>query len=192
MSSDPIEQFQIWFDEAAASGLHQPDAAVVATADEEGRPSARFVLVRGVDSRGFAFYTDRESRKGQDLGANPYAALCVSWYVIGRQVRVEGAVERVSDGESDAYWAGRPRGGQLAARTSLQSEVVPDRSDLERRFELEEAEWEGQEVPRPARWGGFRVLPDVVEFWQGRPDRLHDRLRYRRTDEEWAVERLSP
>jgi len=192
VSADPMEQFRRWFDEAAACGLHQPDAAVVATADGRGRPSARFVLVRGVDERGFAFYTDRGSRKGQDLAANPYAALCVSWYAIGRQVRIEGPVEQVGDDESDAYWAGRPRGGQLAARTSMQSSVVTDREDLERRFAAEAEQWEGREVPRPERWGGFRIVPEAIELWQGRPDRLHDRLRYRRKGDAWLVERLSP
>ena len=165
----------------------------LATATPDGRPSARMVLLKGVDARGFAFFTNYESRKGAELAANPRAALVFFWVQLERQVRVEGRVERLSAEESDAYFASRPEGSQLGAWASQQSAVLPDRGPLEARYEELRAQYEGQEVPRPTFWGGFRVVPETVEFWQGRVNRLHDRLRYRRQDDgSWVIERLSP
>jgi pyridoxamine 5'-phosphate oxidase len=188
----PIEQFRRWFDEALAADLHEPNAMTLATATPDGRPSARVVLLKGFDERGFVFYTNYEGRKAMELEINPYCALVFYWGELERQVRVEGRVSRVPDEESDAYFAGRPRGSQLGAWVSEQSRPVRDRGALEDRLHELEAEYEGREVPRPPFWGGYRVEPETVEFWQGREDRLHDRLRYRRSDGLWRRERLQP
>jgi pyridoxamine 5'-phosphate oxidase len=190
---DPIEQFRNWFDEALAADLHEPNAMTLATATPAGRPSARTVLLKGFDGGGFVFYTNYEGRKGWELETNPYAALVFYWGELERQVRIEGHVSRISEEESDAYFAGRPRGSQLGAWASEQSRPVEDRSTLEERLRALEAEHEGREVPRPPFWGGYRVEPETVEFWQGRENRLHDRLRYRRSESgEWRRERLQP
>ncbi len=188
----PIEQFRRWFDEALAADLHEPNAMTLATATPDGRPSARVVLLKGFDERGFVFYTNYEGRKAMELEINPYCALVFYWGELERQVRVEGRVSRVPDEESDAYFAGRPRGSQLGAWVSEQSRPVRDRGALEDRLHELEAEYEGREVPRPPFWGDYRVEPETVEFWQGREDRLHDRLRYRRSDGLWRRERLQP
>jgi pyridoxamine 5'-phosphate oxidase len=189
---DPIEQFRRWFDEALAAILHEPNAMTLATATPDGRPSARIVLLKGFDERGFVFYTNFEGRKGEELAANPRAALVLYWGELERQVRIEGRVSRVPDEESDAYFEGRPRGSQLGAWASEQSRPARDRGVLEERLRELEAEYGDREVPRPPFWGGYRVEPEVIEFWQGRENRLHDRLRYRRSDEGWKVERLQP
>jgi pyridoxamine 5'-phosphate oxidase len=190
---NPTEQFRRWFDEALAADLHEPNAMTVATATPEGRPSARIVLLKGFDERGFVFYTNYEGRKSGELETNPYAALVFYWGELERQVRIEGRVSRVSEEESDAYFAGRPRGSQLGAWVSEQSRPVEGRSALEERLRELEAEYESREVPRPPFWGGYRVEPEVIEFWQGRENRLHDRLLYRRSDDEgWRRERLQP
>jgi pyridoxamine 5'-phosphate oxidase len=189
---DPIEQFRRWFGEALAADLHEPNAMTLATATPDGRPSARVVLLKGFDERGFVFYTNYEGRKSRELEANPRAALLFYWGELERQVRVEGRVWRVPDRESDAYFAGRPRGSQLGAWASEQSRPVRDRGALERRLRELEGEYEGREVPRPAFWGGYRVVPETMEFWQGRENRLHDRLRYRRAEGGWKIERLQP
>ena len=189
---NPIEQFRRWFDEALAADLHEPNAMTVATATPEARPSARIVLLKGFDERGFVFYTSYEGRKSGELETNPYAALVFYWGELERQVRIEGRVSRVSEEESDAYFEGRPRGSQLGAWVSEQSRPVEDRGALEERLRELEAEYDGREVPRPPFWGGYRVEPETIEFWQGRENRLHDRLRYRRSDEGWKVERLQP
>jgi pyridoxamine 5'-phosphate oxidase len=189
---DPIEQFRRWFDEALAANLHEPNAMTLATATPDGRPSARIVLLKGFDARGFVFYTNFEGRKGEELAANPRAALVLYWGELERQVRIEGRVSRVPDEESDAYFEGRPRGSQLGAWASEQSRPARDRGVLEERLRELEAEYGDREVPRPPFWGGYRVEPEVIEFWQGRENRLHDRLRYRRSDEGWKVERLQP
>jgi pyridoxamine 5'-phosphate oxidase len=190
---DPFRQFAAWFREAAAAGLYQPEAMTLATVGPDGRPSARVVLLRTFDERGFTFFTNYDSRKAHDLAARPRAALVFFWAELHRQVRVEGVAELVSAEESDAYFAGRPRGSQLSAWASPQSEVVAGRDILERRVEELARQYEGRPVPRPPRWGGCRVVPDAMEFWQGRANRLHDRLSFRRRPAgTWHMVRLAP
>ena len=189
---DPVEQFRRWFAEALAADLHEPNAMTVATATRDGRPSARVVLLKGFDDRGFVFYTNYEGRKGRELEENPRAALLFYWGELERQVRVEGTVSRVPEGESDAYYASRPRGSRLGAIASEQSRTIRSRKVLKERLRALEAEYEGREVPRPAFWGGYRVEPEVIEFWQGRENRLHDRLVYSRGVGGWRMERLQP
>jgi pyridoxamine 5'-phosphate oxidase len=190
-----LEQFRRWFaDAAAAPEIVEPNAMIVTTADAAGRPSARTVLLKGVDERGFCFFTNYASRKGTELAANPAVSLLFGWHPIGRQVIVDGRAERVDRDETEAYFAGRPRLAQLAAWASPQSEVVSSRAELDRLIE-EAARRFPADVPAPPHWGGIRVAPEAVEFWQGRPNRLHDRLRFRRTDDtdrHWIVERLGP
>lgn len=189
---DPFEQFRQWFDDAVAAQLPEPTAMVLATADAQGRPSARLVLLKGCDERGFVFFTNYSSHKGRELAANPHAALVFPWHPMGRQVRAAGSVERVSRAETEAYFATRARGSQLGAWASEQSTVIDAREVLEQRYAEAAAYWPGQ-VPAPPHWGGLRVVPETVEFWTARPDRLHDRLRYRRGEHgDWGVERLAP
>ena len=189
---DPLRQFATWFREAGESGLRAPEAMAVATATPEGAPSVRMVLVKEFDERGFVFYTNYESRKGQELLANPQAALLFHWDTLGRQVRIEGPAERVGEKESAKYIRGRPRGSQLSALASPQSRPVESRAELERLVaELAELNAEG-ELPLPEHWGGIRVRPRVYEFWQHREDRLHDRLLYTPEGEGWAISRLAP
>ena len=191
VDADPVVQFGRWFEQAEQSGLLEPHAMTLATATPDGRPSARMVLLRGFDERGFRFYTNYESRKAAELAANPRAALVFWWDKLERQVRIEGTVERTSRAESEAYFASRPPGSQLSAAASPQSRVI-DRATLERRVtELATSLPDGK-VPLPDFWGGYRLTPEVVEFWQGRPNRLHDRLRYRRAGDGWVIERLAP
>jgi pyridoxamine 5'-phosphate oxidase len=193
LNPDPIRQFAHWFDEAQQSGNPEFNAAALATATREGRPSARMVLLRGVDERGFSFFTNYESRKARELEANPYAALVFFWHEVERQVRIEGRVERVSAEESDRYFRSRPRGARLGAWASPQSQVISGREFLDARYIESESRHPDETIPRPANWGGYRLIPDSIEFWQGRPNRLHDRLRYtRRSDESWLIERLAP
>jgi pyridoxamine 5'-phosphate oxidase len=190
---DPLSQFTVWFHEAEAAGVRMPEAAALATASSDGAPSARMVLVKGFDERGFVFYSNYASRKGRELAANPRAALLFHWDALGRQVRIEGAVAHTSVEESAAYVRERPRASRLSALASPQSQIVDGREALERRvLELEER-YRGSELPLPSDWGGFRLRPQTVELWQQREDRLHDRLRYLRDgDVGWLIERLGP
>jgi len=189
LAVNPIALFQEWFDEARAAGVEVPEAMTVATADAEGRPSARMLLLKGADERGFTFFTSYESRKGRELEANPRAALVFYWRPLGRQVRIEGTVRRLSAEESDAYWATRPPRSRAAAAASRQSEPIASRPELEAEFERL---LPGDEVPRPERWGGYVLEPEAIELWQHRDDRLHDRIRFTRAREGWREERLSP
>jgi pyridoxamine 5'-phosphate oxidase len=192
LDPDPFVQFQRWFDDAVAHQQLQPDAMVVATSTPDARPSARMVLLRGVDDRGFCFFTDYSSRKSRELDANPYVGIAFHWPEVLRQVRATGTVARVADGESDAYWFARPRASRISAWASAQSEEIANRAELEARVTDLDARFADMEVPRPDGWGGYRVTPDEVEFWQHRDDRLHDRLVYRRSGEDWQVVRLQP
>jgi pyridoxamine 5'-phosphate oxidase len=189
---DPIVQFYEWFEKVIEADLHEPNAMILATATGEGRPSARTVLLKGYDEQGFIFYTNYEGRKARELEANPTCALLFYWGELERQVRIEGRASRLSTEVSDAYFLSRPRGSRLGAWASEQSRPVEDRSVLEERVKALEAEYEGREIPRPPFWGGYRVEPEVIEFWQGRENRLHDRLVYRRSEGEWTIERLQP
>lgn len=192
VATDPLEQFREWFEEALDAGLHEPNAMTIATSTSDGRPSARIVLLKGYDERGFVFYTNYEGRKARELEANPSCTLAFYWGELERQIRIEGRAARVPDKESDAYFASRPRGSQLGAWTSEQSRTVESRGRLEERLRSLEAEYEGREIPRPPFWGGYRVQPESLEFWQGRENRLHDRLLYARSDGEWKIQRLQP
>jgi pyridoxamine 5'-phosphate oxidase len=190
---DPIRQFQAWYREAAATPMREPTAMTLATATPDGRPSARIVLLKAVDDRGFVFFTNYQSRKGGELEHNPWAALVFYWPHLERQVRVEGRVAKVPDEESDAYFKSRPRGSQIGAWASEQSRAIESRIELEKRAEELAATYRDREIPRPPHWGGFRLSPVAIELWQGRLDRLHDRLLYSRAaDGGWTRGRLSP
>ncbi len=188
---DPISFVHAWLDEARAA-VAEPHAMTLATATAEGAPSARVVLLRGLDERGFAFFTNRTSRKGEELRANPRAALVLHWWELGRQVRVEGAVEELTQAESRAYWVTRPRGSQIAAWASPQSQPIASRDDLDARVASMLERFGEDPVPLPPFWGGFRVRPDTIELWEHRDDRLHDRMRYVRDGESWHAELLAP
>lgn len=194
LDADPIVQFGQWFDISTDAGIHEPEAMIVSSVDAEGMPSSRHVLLKGVD-HGFVFFTNYESQKGRELIANPKAAICFPWNILSRQIRIIGAVEKVSAAESDEYFATRPRGSRIGAWASLQSEVIDGRHVLEERLAETEARFGDGDIPRPPHWGGFRVLPQQIEFWQARPMRLHDRFRYTAdpsVDGGWQIERLSP
>jgi pyridoxamine 5'-phosphate oxidase len=189
---DPIVEFRRWFQVAVDAKLPTVNAMTLATVDERGRPAGRIVLLKEVDDRGFVFFTNYDSRKGKDLAAHPFAALVMFWEPLHRQVRVEGAIEKVAPAQSDAYFAVRPRGSQIGAIASPQSQPLTDRVTLEHMVhEVEEAVGTGTPV-RPTNWGGYRLVPDMIELWQGQPSRLHDRVRYRRDSEHWLRDRLAP
>jgi pyridoxamine 5'-phosphate oxidase len=191
---DPFQQFTIWYDEAVAAGLPEPEAMTLSTATLEGHPSARIVLLRGYDERGFRFFSNYSSQKGQELAANPYAAVTFHWVELERQVRISGRVEKVTEAESDAYFQSRPSQSRIGAWSSPQSNVISSRDVLEELFEKYQEQYlDETAIPRPEHWGGYRVIPERIEFWQGRPNRLHDRLRFIRIDQgPWTLQRLAP
>ncbi len=190
---NPFKQFQVWFDQALAAQLPEPNAMTVATVTKSGKPRARVVLLKNFDERGFVFYTNYHSHKGQELADNPQAAIAFWWAELERQVRIEGRVLKVSDRESDEYFHSRPFNSRLGAWASEQSQVIESREVLEQRLQDLKTKYENQDIPRPPHWGGFRVIPTAIEFWQGRPSRLHDRLLYSLLDDgSWQIERLSP
>jgi pyridoxamine 5'-phosphate oxidase len=192
LADDPLHQFRGWYDAVVGWGLYLPEAMVLATVDEQGRPSSRQVLLRGID-HGLLFFTNLDSRKGREIATNHHVSLCFTWHEVQRQVRVRGAATVVTEAESNAYFASRMRASQVGAWASPQSEVIADRSVLEERVREVEARFPEGDVPRPPNWGGFRVVPDEVEFWQGRAHRLHDRFRYLRGDHDgWRIDRLAP
>ena len=192
VADDPMVQFERWFDEAVAAQVNEPNAMCLATATPDAYPSARIVLLKAVDTRGFVFFTDYRSRKGRELSDNPHASLCFFWPELERQVRVGGAVHRASHAESEAYFRSRPVSSQLGAWTSHQSSVLASRETMERELATNAARFAHDPIPLPSHWGGFRVVPDDIEFWQGRPSRLHDRISFRREQGTWLRRRLSP
>ncbi|MEL7208267.1 MAG: pyridoxamine 5'-phosphate oxidase [Actinomycetota bacterium] len=192
LAADPVAQYRAWLRDAEDWGVHQADAAVLATVDEDGRPTGRHVLIRGVVDDELWFYSNRRSEKGVHLAANPHASLIVGWVVIGRQARFDGVVDELPDDESDRYWSTRPRGSRLAARASRQSEPATGRDDLLARRDAEAARWGEAEIPRPEHWGGYRLRVERAEVWQGGTDRLHDRFRYTRDGQGWHLTRLDP
>lgn len=192
VADHPLEQFQNWFDAALESGLPEPNAMHLSTVGEDYQPSSRIVLLKELDDKGFVFYTNYHGKKGRDLAVNPFASLTFFWVDLERQVRIEGKVTKVSAEESDEYFAVRPRGSQIGAWVSHQSEIIPSRDVLEQKQKEYEKQFADKKVPRPPHWGGYRLIPDCVEFWQGRPSRLHDRLVYDLQDGRWTVSRLAP
>lgn len=189
---NPFIQFKKWFEQALAAQLPEPNAMTIATTTPDGKPSARMVLLKDFDERGFVFFTNYNSRKGQELAANPQAALVFWWAELERQVRILGRVEKVSESESDYYFESRPAKSRLGAWASNQSEIIPTREVLEQRMQELQSKYENQDIPRPQHWGGLRVIPTEIEFWQGRSSRLHDRLLYTHVDDSWKIQRLSP
>ncbi len=192
-AEDPIKQFDKWFNEALKSEQHEPTAMTLATATHDGRPSARIVLMKGFDSNGFAFYTNYLSRKGKEIAKNPLGALIFFWDVLERQVRIEGTIEKLSKEDSERYFRSRPKGSQVGAIISPQSQEIDDRDELEKKWSEAEAQYADKDVPKPSYWGGYVLKPRLIEFWQGRPSRLHDRILYKKIDNKnWKKVRLAP
>lgn len=192
MAADPMEMFARWLEEAIAAGIDEPNAMTLATATPEGKPSARVVLLKEMTRNGFTFFTNYRSRKGEELRLNPYAALVFDWHEMARQVRIEGAVEQLPPDESDAYYLSRPENARIGAWTSPQSRVVADRGELDALQREVEQRFAQEPLPRPDHWGGYLMRPERIEFWQGRPNRMHDRLVYEKNEEEWSLQRLAP
>ncbi len=193
VSPNPLKQFQTWFDQAIAAALPEPNAMTLATATPDGIPSARIVLLKGFDEQGFVFFSNYNSHKGQEIDANPHVALVFLWKELERQVRIQGSVEKISAAESDEYFYSRPEGSRLGAWVSEQSRVIPNRDVLDQQLAALKQQYVDQEIPRPAHWGGFRVKPQAIEFWQGRSSRLHDRLLYQLDESgNWGIDRLAP
>ena len=190
--ANPFEQFKLWFEQAVAADILEPNAMTVATVTNEGKPSARIVLLKDFDDRGFVFYTNYNSQKGVELQNCPHAALVFLWGDLERQVRIEGKIEFVAESEATSYFHSRPASSQLGAWASEQSTVIADRSILEQKLQQLEAEYQDRQIPKPPHWGGVRVIPQKIEFWQGRPSRLHDRLRYQLVEGKWQIDRLAP
>jgi pyridoxamine 5'-phosphate oxidase len=192
VAGDPFQQFSSWFRDAVDSGVTEPEAMFLATAGKNGKPSGRIVLLKGVNAGGFVFFTNYNSRKGNEIEQNPFVALTFHWKEIERQVRITGTTRKIAPSESDEYFASRPTDSRISAIISAQSSVVKGRTDLERRFDEMKRSLNGKEPPRPPHWGGIRVIPDTIEFWQSGPNRLHDRIRYRLSEGQWIIERLAP
>ena len=193
LQHNPLQQFDHWFQEALNSEIPEPNAMTLATATKDGKPSARIVLLKGFDEQGFVFYTNYEGRKGKEMDENPHVALVFCWLELERQIRIEGVIEKVTDFESEQYFHSRPRMSQIGSAASMQSTVIPDRKSLEDAFSTLAQTYEGKEIPRPLHWGGYRIKPDLIEFWQGRRSRLHDRMVYaKNVGGEWEIERLAP
>lgn len=192
INKNPFEQFSVWYKLALDSGFLHPDAMTLATSDKNGKPSARIVLLKSFDEKGFVFFTNYESRKGNELAANPFASLLFYWDKIDKQVRIEGSMEKISEKESEIYFHSRPRGSQIGALASPQSKVIEDRKYLEEKFSVLSRKYEGKEIPLPENWGGYRVKPFYFEFWQSRDNRLHDRIRYVKERDFWKLDRLAP
>lgn len=193
INPNPLKQFQIWFEQALEAEILEPNAMTLATVNSEGKPTARIVLLKHLDERGFSFFTNYESEKGKNLSQNPWVSLVFWWGDLERQVRIQGKVEKISPAESDQYFSSRPLGSQLGAWVSEQSTIINSREVLDTRLDKLEKQYQAQNIPRPEHWGGFQVIPHQIEFWQGRENRLHDRLRYRlQADQSWIIERLAP
>ena len=192
IDKDPIAEFARWMKEVIDKKFPEPNAMVLSTVSQEGRPSSRILLLRGFDEKGFVFYTNYHSKKGKDIEQNPHASMNFFWHDAEKQVRIEGVLEKLSPAESDAYFRTRPRESQLGAWTSQQSESISNRTELEKKYKETEEKFKGVDVPRPPHWGGYLLKPDVIEFWQGRPSRLHDRIQYTLKNEKWVIERLAP
>ncbi len=192
IENDPFQQFKKWFNEALEAQIFEPNVMTLATVDKSAKPHARIVLLKGFDNKGFTFFTNYNSHKGKQLAENPYGALVFFWAELERQVRIEGKIEKVDPSESDQYFQSRPRMSQIGASASPQSQVIESRNQLEQEFEQLNKKLEGQEIPRPLHWGGFQLIPTLIEFWQGRPSRLHDRIQFTLHEGKWIAERLAP